>query len=91
MSDVLIVSNIKRHKAENMCSSDTAWGPDFVGTDGYFCDMETHTLSPLCSTKDIDGCVNIDDEGNVVNKRSIGPKRAVEHSFKTYNKIKRWE
>lgn len=90
MEERLIVSNITRHKAEGLCSSETSWGPDFVGTDGYFCDMGSKTLSPLCSTADVNGCVNIDEEGNRITKRSTVAKRSVEIAHKSYGTIKHW-
>jgi len=91
MEEVLVVSpNITSHKAADLCNSITSWGPDFVGSDGNYCDMGTHTLFPLCSTADVDGCVNIDTNSNAVTRRSVGPKRAVNHSHKEYKKIKHW-
>lgn len=90
MQKILIISALEQHKAATLCNSDTSWGPDFIGTDGAFCDMGTHTLYPLCSTENIDGCVNVDDEANAVVKRSVGPKRAVDHVHKQYAKIKYW-
>ncbi|KFZ03596.1 hypothetical protein V502_10809 [Pseudogymnoascus sp. VKM F-4520 (FW-2644)] len=91
MEGVLVVSpTIESHKAADLCNSNTSWGPDFVGSDGKFCDMDTHTLVPLCSTEDVDGCVNIDTTANAVTRRSVGPKRAVDHPHKKYTKINQW-
>ncbi|KAK0128776.1 hypothetical protein ONS95_000727 [Cadophora gregata] len=90
MENQLIVSTIDSHQAMELCNTENSWGPDFVGSDGYFCDMGTHTALPLCSTKDIDGCVNVEDENKAVVKRSIGPKRAVNEAFKQYTKITNW-
>ncbi|KAI9150772.1 hypothetical protein HJFPF1_10549 [Paramyrothecium foliicola] len=67
----LIVSNIPSHRAENLCNSDNSWGPDFVGTDGYFCDMGSKTLTPLSPTDIIEGCVTIDGETKRVEKRTF--------------------
>ncbi|KAK3180621.1 hypothetical protein K4F52_008087 [Lecanicillium sp. MT-2017a] len=90
MERQLIVSSLAEHYAEIVCSSDTSWGPDFVGSDGMFCDMGTKTLSPLCSTEEVDGCVNINTTDNTVSKLSSVAKRQVEMSYKTYDKIKQW-
>ncbi|KAB5576372.1 hypothetical protein GE09DRAFT_1266116 [Coniochaeta sp. 2T2.1] len=92
MEEVLIVSNLStRHTAESLCSSATSWGPDFVGIDGKFCDMATKTLSPLCSTANLDGCVNVDSGGKtVLTKRTAGPKRAVDVRHKSYARVKNW-
>lgn len=90
MEDSLIVSNLTQHKAEGLCSSDTSWGPDFVGTDGMFCDMGSKKLTPLCSTRNIDGCLDIGMEGNAVTKRSSVAKRDVKIKHKSYSKITHW-
>lgn len=90
MERQLIVSSLAEHYAEIVCSSETSWGPDFVGSDGMFCDMGTKTLSPLCSTEEVDGCVNINTTDNTVSKVSSVAKRQVEMSYKTYDKIKQW-
>ncbi|KAK7425868.1 hypothetical protein QQZ08_007582 [Neonectria magnoliae] len=90
MEERLVVSTISRHKAENLCSSETSWGPDFVGTDGMFCDMDTKTLIPLCSTKKVQGCIDIDDEKKVATKRFVTTKRDVSTTHKEYKTIKHW-
>lgn len=87
----LIVSNKVQHRAENMCSSDTSWGPDFVGTDGMFCDMGTKTLTPLCSTSSEDGCLDIDHDSKMIKKRSTVARRSVETVHKRYDHVARWE
>ncbi|KAI5247358.1 hypothetical protein E4T42_06012 [Aureobasidium subglaciale] len=71
MENRLIISSHAGHTAEHLCDSATSWGPDFVGADGQFCDMATKTLSPLCSKKDVDGCMDVSQDGTVVAKRSI--------------------
>lgn len=86
-----MVSNISTHHAKTMCESDKSWGPDFVGTDGYFCDMGTHTLSTLCSHAEVDGCLEIDQEGMAVKKRSTIARREVQVTHKSYKKIDNWE
>lgn len=91
MEERLIVSNLTQHRAEELCSSETSWGPDFVGTDGQFCDMGTKTLTPLCSTENVEGCIDIDHNSNVVNKRSFVAKREVSMPHKSYSNIKRWD
>ena len=90
MEQSLVISNATHHKAENLCSSDTSWGPDFVGTDGMFCDMGTKTLTPLCASENVHGCINIDDQAKTVRKRSTVVKRAVDTIHKSYEKISHW-
>ncbi|KAJ4007426.1 hypothetical protein NW752_007593 [Fusarium irregulare] len=91
MENKLIVSNWKQHKAEDLCSSETSWGPDFIGTDGQFCDMGTKKLTPLCSTKDVDGCIMIDDDNKTLTRRSRVAKRETHIAHKTYKAIDHWE
>lgn len=88
MENRLIISHFSSHTAEHLCNSETSWGPDFVGTDGKFCDMATKTLIPLCSKEDVDGCVDLDQNGTVVTKRSIA-RRTVPVT-KTYTKVSVW-
>lgn len=91
MEQKLVVSDLKQHKAEDLCSSQMSWGPDFIGTDGQFCDMGTKKLTPLCSTKDVDGCIMIDDDNKTLTKRSRVAKREVNVTHKTYKAIDHWE
>jgi hypothetical protein len=87
----LIVSNRTSQTAAGLCNSDTSWGPDFIGSDGQFCDMGTKTLTPLCSFHAIDGCIEIDEEGANVVKRTNVARRATNLVHKSYKKIDKWE
>jgi hypothetical protein len=90
MTEQLIVSNFTSQPAEELCSSGTSWGPDFVGSDGKFCDMSSKTLTPLCSSEDVDGCVSVDeDKGTLVKRMSIA-RRATNVAHKSYKKISKW-
>ncbi|PVH68909.1 hypothetical protein DL98DRAFT_554645 [Cadophora sp. DSE1049] len=89
MENTLVVSKIEQPKAVLLCNSETSWGPDFVGSDSLYCDMGTHTLAPLCSTSDVDGCFSLNS--TVLTKRLIRPKRAVELPHKEYFKVKHWD
>jgi hypothetical protein len=90
MEKKLIMSNVTSHKAENMCSSETSWGPDFVSPDGMYCDMGTKTLAPLCSTQNVQGCIDIDELDKVVKKRSFVAKRQVNSTHRKYETISKW-
>ncbi|KAI9172760.1 Non-reducing end alpha-L-arabinofuranosidase BoGH43A [Paramyrothecium foliicola] len=90
MKQKLVVSKMASHKAENLCGSDKSWGPDFVGTDGYFCDMETKTLTPLCSMEDVNGCVEVDEEAMAIRKRSNVARREIQTTHKVYKKFDNW-
>jgi len=89
MENRLIISNHKEHTAANLCGSATSWGPDFVGSDKQFCDMGSKTLSPLCSEKDIDGCVNLDQAGAVITERSVARRKV--STVKSYSRVSVWE
>lgn len=66
----LIISDIEHHTAAELCMDENSYGPDFVGSDGYFCDMETKTLLPLCSTENVAGCVTLDVDGMSISNHS---------------------
>jgi hypothetical protein len=91
MEQQLIVSqNITSHTAHDLCGSDTSYGPDFVGSDGYYCDMGSKTLFPLCSTENIDGCLDIDHGAKSVVKRTTVGRRDAKLAHKTYKKVTTW-
>jgi hypothetical protein len=91
MEQQLIVSqNITAHSAHDVCGSETSYGPDFVGSDGYYCDMESHTLTPLCSTENVDGCLDIDHTAKTVVKRTTVSRRDATIAHKTYKKVITW-
>ena len=91
MENTLVVSNITQHTAEEVCSSATSWGPDFIGSDGKFCDMGAKVLSPLCSTENVAGCIDINSEKNTATKRSFIGKRSVDTPHRTYEDINNWQ
>ncbi|CAK1367923.1 hypothetical protein CB0940_11364 [Cercospora beticola] len=85
--DRLVVSNITGEDAELLCSSKTSWGPDFVGADGKFCDMESKQLSQLCEVANVDGCVELDSAGQSLTKRTSVARREVKAVHKQYQHI----
>ncbi|KAL7942577.1 hypothetical protein V8C42DRAFT_360011 [Trichoderma barbatum] len=90
MEKRLVVSNISQHKAADVCNSATSWGPDFVGSDGLFCDMNTKILIPICSFHDIDGCIDVNLDNQTITKRSNVAKRRIETRYKTYGTVSQW-
>lgn len=90
MTNALIVSNYTSQPAEQLCNSDTSWGPDFVGHDGNFCDMETKTVTPLCTSQDVNGCIEVDEDQMKVVKRSRVARRSARVVHKSYKKISKW-
>ena len=84
------MSNFTSQPAEELCNSATSWGPDFIGSDGQFCDMGSKTLIPLCSSEDVDGCVEVDEnEGTLVKRMSVA-RRSANVVHKSYKKISKW-
>jgi len=90
MTEALVVSNIASHSAKGLCESATSWGPDFVDAHGNFCDMGSKTLTPLCSSQDVDGCVDVDEDESAVVKRMSVAKRTTSVKHKSYKKIAKW-
>lgn len=90
MENRLVVSKISQHKAADLCNSKTSWGPDFVGSDGYFCDMHTKTMTPVCSFHNVDGCINVNTKDKTTTKRFSVAKRQVEKEHKTYGTVSQW-
>lgn len=90
MTDRLIISTFSNQPAEELCSSNTSWGPDFIGPDGRFCDMESKTSAPLCSSQNVDGCVEVDEEEKHIVKRTDVARRSVKAVHKSYKTISKW-
>lgn len=75
--------------AEELCGSNTSWGPDYIGSDKKFCDMGTKKISPLCELEEVNGCVDFDETNLAIKKRSTVARRTVNShhkSYKTYTK-----
>jgi len=93
MKNYLIVSNRTTQPDKGLYEDPKSWGPDFVGFDG-FCDMSSKTLSPLCSTQDVDGCVDMDETGAEggakIRKRTTVARRSVDKEHKTYKTVSKW-
>lgn len=70
--------------AEELCSSETSWGPDYIGSDKKFCDMGTKKISPLCELEEVDGCIDFDQTGLSTKKRSTVARRTVRSHHKSY-------
>ncbi|GAB7322881.1 hypothetical protein MBLNU13_g05431t1 [Cladosporium sp. NU13] len=90
MQDQLIMSNYTSQPAEELCTSGTSWGPDFIGLDGNFCDMDAKTLMPLCSSQDVHGCVEVDENEGTLVKRMNVARRSADVVHKSYKKISKW-
>lgn len=91
MESVLIHSNITQHDAEHMCNHPKSYGPDFVDSNGMYCDMDTKTLTPVCTSDTDDKCMHLNHDTKTVTKRSFGVKRTDEALHKTFESIDYWQ
>jgi hypothetical protein len=83
----LMVSNYTDQTAEELCTSETSWGPDFIGSDGRFCDMSTKQLTPLCSTENVEGCIEVSETDMTVRTRSGIARRQVKAVHRAYKRV----
>lgn len=83
----LITSDIPSQLASELCQSSTSWGPDLVGADGYFCDMDAKELLPLCSTEVVNGCIEYDEVQKAITKRSVIARREVKSVHRSYKTV----
>lgn len=70
-----------------LCTHPTSPSSDVVGSDGYYCNMETRALHPLCSSLKADECVSIDIESGKVQKRTSLGKRITNVNYRSYKKV----
>ncbi|KAL2285018.1 hypothetical protein FJTKL_08546 [Diaporthe vaccinii] len=50
--DKLVIDDVPSHNAHALCESAGSTGPSFVNPEhGYFCDMQTKTIHPVCKGK----------------------------------------
>lgn len=87
MERSLVISNFPQQNATELCQDEMSYGPDAVGSDGYYCDMSTRELFPLCSFQDVKGCVNVDAKNNKITKRSSVAKRSAHLVYRSYDKL----
>ncbi|KAF2197632.1 hypothetical protein GQ43DRAFT_458389 [Delitschia confertaspora ATCC 74209] len=87
MNKRLIVSEFPTDNATELCQHNMSYGPDAVGSDGYYCNMATRELLPLCSFQNVEGCVDVDTENKHVRKRTYVAKRSVDLHYRSYEKL----
>lgn len=67
---VLVISDIESHSAEDLCGSEFSRGPDFVSHyEKKFCDMKTRKTHPLCEGSVQTDCFDLDHVGKKLHKR----------------------
>ncbi|PVI06875.1 hypothetical protein DM02DRAFT_581396 [Periconia macrospinosa] len=87
MTKRLIVSDFPTHNATELCLHPMSFGPDAVGSDGYFCNMKTRELTPLCTFKDVEGCIDVDQTNSKISKRSSVAKRSASLHVRSYEQV----
>ena len=93
----LVVSNIAAHSAKKLCESHTSAGPDFVSTiESLFCDMSEKILWPLCDSKTVDSCFDLEAKElrmAGVNSHFKTELRARSDTVtaKSYQQVQHWE
>lgn len=72
----LVVSNSETFSAKDLCKDEHSWGPDFVSlSDGFFCDMATKTVKPLCAEGVEEDCFQLDAAAaGSKHKRAVGAR-----------------
>lgn len=75
--------------AEELCGSETSWGPDYIGSDHKFCDMADKVVSPLCELENVEGCIEYDEANQSITKRASVARRSVKAHHKSYKVIKK--
>ncbi|KAF2088543.1 hypothetical protein K490DRAFT_64592 [Saccharata proteae CBS 121410] len=90
LSSKLVVSSISQHNATDLCANEMSHGPDMVDSHGYYCDMDTKTVHPLCSVAQTDDCVDFDESSGALNKRSLDEFGVQSIHKRSFDKIINW-
>lgn len=88
MAERLWVNSRPSQSAKELCNSRTSRGSDFVSVnEGLFCDMETKTLHPLCSTDKSVECFDLHADKLQLHRRGGAKLGQKEKSVKQYKTI----
>ena len=88
--DVLVVSDIEAHSAEDLCGSSRSRGPDFVSHhEKKFCDMKTKTTHPLCEGSAQTDCFALDHVEKKIRRRGAAGTQD-EGVHRSYKKVTAW-
>ncbi|KAG8165942.1 hypothetical protein KVR01_004494 [Diaporthe batatas] len=51
-SNMLVINDLDEHRAHDLCGSTSSAGPNFLNPkDGFFCEMQTKTVYPVCTAQ----------------------------------------
>lgn len=60
---MLVIDDLPSHTAHGLCESATSAGPSFVNPEhGYFCDMQTKTIHPICQGQNSTICFDMEQK-----------------------------
>lgn len=75
---MLVINDLESQRAHTLCESSSSAGPNFLNPkDGFFCDMQTKTVYPVCASQN-QTTVCFDLEQNELGKM---PSRVRDLSF----------
>ena len=52
--------------------------------------MDSKTLTPLCSTSNVNGCIEIDQTTKSATKRTTVARRSLDQIHKSYDTVHKW-
>ncbi|KAL8293856.1 hypothetical protein RB597_007648 [Gaeumannomyces tritici] len=88
MATELIVSHDPAQSAADLCNSPYSFGPDFVSVpEQLACDMDSHTLWPLCSANVTGSCFDLDKKAPRIPSDSPQERELVS----VYQKVTEWK
>ncbi|KXT13395.1 hypothetical protein AC579_9074 [Pseudocercospora musae] len=76
--------------AQDLCNSDTSYGPDLIEGEGNFCPIETKTLTAVCNGNHFEQCVDFDPDTSESNMRSSVARRSTSVVHKPYDSVRNW-
>ncbi|KAF2016681.1 hypothetical protein BU24DRAFT_409762 [Aaosphaeria arxii CBS 175.79] len=88
MNDIIQISDFPADNATELCLSETSYGTDAIGSDGFYCNMRTRELIPTCKLKQVEGCIEVDEENKVITKNTTVAKRSVKQAYNTYKQMR---
>lgn len=89
-TELIVSENQWDHNATELCNDKMSYGPDFIGSDGYWCDMDKRQVLPICKFHQVEGCIELDFDSNALKKRSTVARRNLLSHHKSYESITNW-
>jgi len=87
----VVISDYNAHSAEEVCGSESSRGPSFVSMrENVYCDMESKTHYPLCSTTVTGNCFDVDEMHLLGEPRKHARDLSARNVQKRYVTSERW-